>query len=84
MTRSLSGTSAEVKEEERALDQELGEYAQLLNLVDERGGFAQVIDWVRVRRETEECRQDLRRLGWNQNQLCKSRANDLGASTICS
>ena len=41
------------------------------HLVDEHGGgFAQAIeDWARVRRETEECRQDLRHLGWKNQVL---------------
>ena len=73
MTQALSTASKKAKEnerrlseEERAMDQELGEYSRLLRLVDgPEGGFAQVVeDWARVQRETEECRRDLRRLGW--------------------
>ena len=38
----------------------------MLDLVGGRdAGFAQVVkDMARVKRETEECRKDLRRLGW--------------------
>ena len=52
--------------EERALDKELAEYSRLLKLVDgQTGGFAQVVeDWTTIQKETEECRRDLRRLGW--------------------
>lgn len=39
----------------------LQEYQQLLELVDGPGGFAQVVeDLATVKRETEECRKDLR------------------------
>jgi hypothetical protein len=53
-------------EEDRALDHELDEYSRLLQLIDgPGGGFIQVVeDWTRVQKETEECRRDLRRLGW--------------------
>ena len=52
--------------EERALDRELDEYSGLLELIDgPGGGFMQVVeDWTRVQKETDECRRDLRRLGW--------------------
>ncbi|KZT27872.1 hypothetical protein NEOLEDRAFT_66838 [Neolentinus lepideus HHB14362 ss-1] len=75
MTKALSAaheryTAEErrLQEEERKLDRQLKEYQQLLELVDGKsrdGGFAQVVeDWVRVQKETEECKRDLRRLGW--------------------
>ena len=53
-------------EEERQLDAQLAAYEGMLGLVGGRdGGFAQVVeDMARVKRETEECRKDLRRLGW--------------------
>lgn len=61
-----------MEEEERELDRQLEEYGRLLQLVDggrarsANGGFAQVVeDWSRVTKETEECRKDLRRLGWS-------------------
>ncbi|GBE86607.1 hypothetical protein SCP_0904860 [Sparassis crispa] len=54
------------REEERVLDRQIEEYERLLSLVDGRdGGFAQVVkDRARVRSETQECKRDLRRLGW--------------------
>ncbi|EGO22174.1 hypothetical protein SERLADRAFT_472618 [Serpula lacrymans var. lacrymans S7.9] len=73
MIRALSGAHEKLKKDERRLEQEernvdkqIAEYERLLQLVDgPRGGFAQVVDdWVRVQRESEECRKDLRRLGW--------------------
>ncbi|KAL6307210.1 hypothetical protein BKA93DRAFT_94237 [Sparassis latifolia] len=53
-------------EEERVLDRQIEEYERLLSLVDGRDGvFAQVVkDRARVRSETQECKRDLRRLGW--------------------
>ena len=52
--------------EMRTLDRQIEEYEGMLRLVVGReGGFAQVVkDMARVKRETEECRKDLRRLGW--------------------
>ena len=52
--------------EMEALDAQIAEYDAMLRLVDGRdGSFAQVVkDMARVKRETEECRRDLRRLGW--------------------
>jgi hypothetical protein len=73
MTEALSAASKKAEEderylakEERAMDRELAEYSRLLRLLDgPEGGFAQVVeDWTRVQRETEECRRDLRHLGW--------------------
>ncbi len=48
------------------LDRQIEEYEGMLRLVDGRdGSFAQVVkDMARVKRETDECRKDLRRLGW--------------------
>ncbi|KAI0763803.1 hypothetical protein BD413DRAFT_580231 [Trametes elegans] len=54
-------------EEMRALDGQVAAYEGMLSLVDggREGSFAQVVrDMARVKRETEECRRDLRRLGW--------------------
>ena len=62
-----------LKERQRAqeaemerLDAQIAQYEGMLSLVDGRdGSFAQVVrDMARVKRETEECRKDLRRLGW--------------------
>lgn len=73
MPQALASAHGKLKEEERrlaaeerALDKELTEYSRLLKLVDgQTGGFAQVVeDWATVQKETEECRKDLRRLGW--------------------
>ncbi|KAI0693189.1 hypothetical protein C8T65DRAFT_585976 [Cerioporus squamosus] len=52
--------------ETQKLDRQIQEYESMLRLVDGRdGSFAQVVkDMARVKRETEECRKDLRRLGW--------------------
>ncbi|KAI8996551.1 hypothetical protein BD414DRAFT_408474 [Trametes punicea] len=58
--------------EMRELDGQLTAYEGVLRLVDGsaaaargKGAFAQVVsDMARVKRETEECRRDLRRLGW--------------------
>ncbi|KAI0675515.1 hypothetical protein C8Q78DRAFT_328630 [Trametes maxima] len=54
-------------EETRVLDGQLEAYEGMLRMVDGRreGAFAQVVkDMARVKRETEECRRDLLRLGW--------------------
>ncbi|KAI0641934.1 hypothetical protein C8Q79DRAFT_929482 [Trametes meyenii] len=54
-------------EEMRALDGQLEAYEGMLRMVDGRreGAFAQVVkDMARVKRETDECRKDLLRLGW--------------------
>ncbi|TFK39979.1 hypothetical protein BDQ12DRAFT_722174 [Crucibulum laeve] len=60
----LKTEEEQMKKEERTLDKQLQEYEQLVMLVDD-GGYKQVIeDWTRVKRETEECKRDLRRLGW--------------------
>lgn len=62
----LQKEALKLDEEERRLDRQLDDYQRLLQLVDGSGtGFGQVVeDWVRVQKETEECRRDLRRLGW--------------------
>ncbi|KAF9453529.1 hypothetical protein P691DRAFT_19879 [Macrolepiota fuliginosa MF-IS2] len=64
--RKLKADEDRMREEERALDKKLKEYEELMAVVDGGlGGFRQVMnDWTRVRKETEECRKDLRRLGW--------------------
>ncbi|KAF8216414.1 hypothetical protein K438DRAFT_389728 [Mycena galopus ATCC 62051] len=74
MRRALSAAYGKLKEDEReledeelALDRELAEYQALLDMVDGggSGGFKQIVaDTARVEKETEECRRDLRRLGW--------------------
>jgi len=62
----LMERKAQMDADEAALDERLESYTRLVKLVDgPQGGFAQVVeDWVRVQRETAECRRDLRRLGW--------------------
>ncbi|KAJ7449638.1 hypothetical protein FB451DRAFT_751180 [Mycena latifolia] len=63
----LKEDEREMEEEERRLDRELAEYQTLLDMVDGggSGGFRQIVaDCARVEKETEECRKDLRRLGW--------------------
>ncbi|KAF7794330.1 hypothetical protein EIP86_005464 [Pleurotus ostreatoroseus] len=52
--------------EERELDERIGQYDAVLHVIDGGGlNFTQVVDdMARVRRESEECRRDLRRLGW--------------------
>ncbi|RDB23404.1 hypothetical protein Hypma_009080 [Hypsizygus marmoreus] len=63
----LTKDTRKMADEERALDRQLAEYETMLRLVDGDGGggFAQVVeDWTRVQKEKEECRRDLRRLGW--------------------
>ncbi|KAG6891228.1 hypothetical protein C0995_008480 [Termitomyces sp. Mi166 len=62
----LKAEEKKMREEETALNRQLGEYETMLKLVDgEGGGFKQVVeDWTRVQREREECIRDLRRLGW--------------------
>lgn len=64
--RKLKADEARMREEERQLDQKLSKYEELLTVVDGgQGGFQQVVnDWTRVKKETEDCRTDLRRLGW--------------------
>ncbi|KAH9905517.1 uncharacterized protein B0H18DRAFT_909078 [Fomitopsis serialis] len=54
------------EEEERELDGQISAYDGMLSLVGGKdGNFAQAVeDMARVKRETEECRKDLRRLGW--------------------
>jgi hypothetical protein len=73
MVRALGAAHQKLKEdekrladEERDVDRQLLEYNNLLQLVDgPSGGFAQVVDdWIKVQKETHECRKDLRRLGW--------------------
>lgn len=52
-----------------ALDGQIAAYEGMLGLVEggrgREGAFAQVVrDMARVKRETEECRRELMRLGW--------------------
>ena len=62
----LNSEEEGLKKREQSLDQQLEEYRKLLQLVEgPSGGFGQIVeDWSRVQMETEECRRDLRRLGW--------------------
>ncbi|KAJ7077818.1 hypothetical protein B0H15DRAFT_914946 [Mycena belliarum] len=74
MKSALSAAFAKLKEDERKmedeegrLDRDLAEYQTLLDMVDggRSSGFRQIVtDCAAVDRETEECRRDLRRLGW--------------------
>ena len=73
VSRAVGAAYEKLREKQRAqetemdkLDRQIGEYEGMLRLVDGRdGSFAQVVkDMARVKRETEECRRDLRRLGW--------------------
>jgi hypothetical protein len=64
----LKKDERKMEEEQHVVDRQLDEYQRLLQLVDGSGGgfgFGQVVeDWTRVQKETEECKRDLRRLGW--------------------
>ncbi|KAH9935921.1 uncharacterized protein BXZ73DRAFT_89414 [Epithele typhae] len=55
--------------EARALDGHIEKYEAALSLVDgPDGGFRQIVrDMARVKRDTEECKKDLRRLGWTED-----------------
>jgi len=55
-----------LKMEIQDLDRQIQEYEALLQLVDgSSGGYQQVVkDWLKIKRETDECLKDLRRLGW--------------------
>jgi len=73
MAKALLAAQSKLKKDEARLiadeeiiDRQLAEYQRLLELVDGvGGGFSQVVeDWSRVQKETEECKRDLRRLGW--------------------
>ncbi|KAJ7180593.1 hypothetical protein C8R46DRAFT_1069939 [Mycena filopes] len=64
----LKQDEREMQEEEGELDRELAQYQTLLDMVDGggSGGFRQIVaDTARVEKETEECKKDLRRLGWS-------------------
>ncbi|KAI9064101.1 hypothetical protein FKP32DRAFT_1591510 [Trametes sanguinea] len=59
------------EEEMRELDGQIAAYEGVLGLVDGRadggGAYARVVsDMARVKRETEECRKELVRLGWTE------------------
>ncbi|KIK60449.1 hypothetical protein GYMLUDRAFT_43760 [Collybiopsis luxurians FD-317 M1] len=63
----LKDEADHLKEEEQALDDQIEAYARLIRLADggNSGRFAQIVeDYVQVEKETEECKRDLRRLGW--------------------
>ncbi|KAF8159638.1 hypothetical protein B0H34DRAFT_412126 [Crassisporium funariophilum] len=63
---SLKKEEKELEKESCALDAQLHEYESLLQFVDGgTGGYRQVVDdWTKVKKETNECKKDLRRLGW--------------------
>lgn len=67
--KSLKKDERDMKAECHSLDQQLHEYEMLLQLVDggeSTGGYGQVVnDWTKVKQETDECKRDLRRLGWS-------------------
>jgi predicted nucleic acid-binding Zn-ribbon protein len=62
----LKDEEDKLEAEESELDRQIGDYDRLLSMVEgESGEFSQIVDdWTRVKKETEECRRDLRRLGW--------------------
>ena len=66
--KSLKKEEKDMKTEALSLDQQLHEYETLLQLVDggkSTGGYQQVVnDWTKIKQETDECKRDLRRLGW--------------------
>ena len=66
--KSLKTEEKEMNTEALLLDQQLLEYETLLQLVDGgrgTGGYQQVVnDWTKIKQETDECKKDLRRLGW--------------------
>jgi hypothetical protein len=70
LSAMLSRVERKRAAENRELDERLAEYNEMLNLVDGDGrggggGFRGVVDdWVKVKKEQEECLRDLRRLGW--------------------
>jgi len=55
-----------LKMESQGLDRQIQEDEDLLRLVDGTGsGYQQIIkDWIKIKRETDECLKDLRILGW--------------------
>ena len=64
--QALAEEEAALKTETQDLDRQIQEYESLLRLVDgSSGGYQQIVnDWVKIKRETDECLKDLRRLGW--------------------
>ncbi|KAL1688052.1 hypothetical protein GGG16DRAFT_127513 [Schizophyllum commune] len=60
----LKAEEAKLAEEEAAMDRQIRDYEAALKLGG-ASGFKQIVDdYARVQRDTEECRRDLRRLGW--------------------
>ena len=60
----LKAEEAILAEEEAAMDRQIRDYEAALKLGG-ASGFKQIVDDdARVQRDTEECRRDLRRLGW--------------------
>jgi hypothetical protein len=64
----LKDNERQMEDEELRLVHELTQFQSVLDVVDGGGkGFRQVVDdWARVKKETEECKKDLRRLGWTE------------------
>ncbi|KAL1738471.1 hypothetical protein HDZ31DRAFT_69961 [Schizophyllum fasciatum] len=61
---ALADEGRRLAEEEEAMDRQIREYEAVLRLGG-ASGFRQIVDdYARVQRDTEECRRDLRRLGW--------------------
>lgn len=66
----LKEEANDLLEEDQALDAQIEEYKHLMRLVDGNSGagFAQIVeDYIRVEKELEECKRDLRRLGWTED-----------------
>jgi len=64
MDKKLKHKLRNLQSEEDSMKKQLAEYEKMLKMVDTKGGgFSQVVeDLARVKRETEECRKDLRRV----------------------
>lgn len=62
---TLTAECTRMERENEEAKTKLHEYDRLLALVDNDGGYRQIIDdWGQVQRDIDECRKDLRRLGW--------------------
>ncbi|KAI5885116.1 uncharacterized protein SCHCODRAFT_01109555 [Schizophyllum commune H4-8] len=60
----LKDDEAKLAEEEAVMDRQIRDYEAALK-IGGASGFKQIVDdYARVQRDTEECRRDLRRLGW--------------------
>ncbi|KAJ7583251.1 hypothetical protein C8J56DRAFT_205189 [Mycena floridula] len=66
--RKAQQDESALEADELELDRQLAKYTQVMQLVnasEKDSPFAQIIeDWALVKKETDECRRDLRRLGW--------------------